>query len=78
MAQPKQFDLVDYIIDFEQGDLSLEKTLELFSYLVKTGQAWTLQGFYGRTAQSLIDKGIIAKDGAILKTAQQLQEEELS
>jgi hypothetical protein len=59
--------LVNYIMDFEGGQLPPNDTLELFSYLVKTGQAWSLQGSYGRTAQSLIDGGLLDKKGNILK-----------
>jgi hypothetical protein len=57
--------LVDKIIAFESGDLNNEGILELFSELIKTGQAWSLQGCYGRTAQGLIDKGLINTQGII-------------
>jgi hypothetical protein len=57
--------LVDKIISFESGDLNNKDTLELFSELIKTGQAWSLQGCYGRTAQGLIDKGFIDTQGVI-------------
>jgi len=65
----KRFNLVDSIIDFETGALDDAGTLKLFSYLIKTGMAWTLQGFYGRTASGLIDGGYISKTGKILKGA---------
>ncbi len=58
--------LIDKIIDYEQGTLSEKETLELFSELVRTGQAWTLQGHYGRTAKALIDNGFLDGDGEIL------------
>jgi hypothetical protein len=57
--------LVDKIISFESGELSSKGILELFSELIKTGQAWSLQGCYGRTAQALIDKGLIDTQGVI-------------
>jgi len=52
--------------EFEGGNLSVAQADELFSYLVKTGQAWTLQGFYGRQAQTLIHIGILDTKGNIL------------
>lgn len=60
-------DLVDRIIAYEQGDLSAEDTLALFSALVQSGDAWTLQGHYGRTATALIDAGWIDRAGTILR-----------
>jgi hypothetical protein len=51
--------LVDKIIAYESGDLNNEGILELFSDLIKSGQAWHLQGCYGRQAQALIDKRMI-------------------
>ena len=55
----KSTDLTDYIIDFEQGNLDTPHTIELFQYLVDTGMAWTLQGFYGRIATQMIDAGLV-------------------
>ena len=36
-----------------------EEVLEAWQYLVNTGLAWQLQGWFGRTASDLIDAGII-------------------
>ena len=57
--------LVDKIISYESGNLNNEGILELFSSLIKSGQAWHLQGCYGRQAQALIDKGLIDRQGVI-------------
>ena len=62
----KEFDLAGYIMDYESGEISDERILEMMSDLIKTGLAWTLQGHYGRTAKQLIDGGYISKDGEIL------------
>ena len=64
----KKFDLVSSIMDFEGGELDTPGVLELFSHLIKTGMAWSLQGSYGRAAMSLINNGYIeAETGKILK-----------
>ncbi len=62
----KEFDTVGYIMDYESGEISDQRILELIAHLIKTGQVWTLQGHYGRTAKQLIDGGYISKDGEIL------------
>ena len=36
-----------------------EEVLEAWQYLVDTGLAWQLQGWFGRAASDLIDAGII-------------------
>lgn len=57
--------LVEYIMEYEGGNPTVEETLALFSYLIKTGQAWTLQGMYGRQAHNLIESGYIEKNGKV-------------
>jgi hypothetical protein len=59
--------LIDKIIAYETGELSDNEVLELFSQLVKNGMAWTLQGCYGRQAETLIDSGYLSAKGEILK-----------
>jgi hypothetical protein len=54
----KPFDLVGFIMAFEGGEVSEEELVEGFQHLIDTGQAWTLQGFYGRTAAALIEAGL--------------------
>jgi len=63
-------EVVNRIMKFEGGNLTIQSYLELFSYLIATGQAWTLQGMYGRTAKSLIDAGLLERNGEITQKAQ--------
>jgi hypothetical protein len=53
----KTFDLVGFIMALESGEASEEYLIEGFQHLIDTGQAWTLQGVYGRTATRLIEAG---------------------
>jgi hypothetical protein len=39
-------------------EASEEKQTEAWQMLIDTGMCWKLQGFFGRTAQSLIEAGI--------------------
>jgi hypothetical protein len=55
----------DLMMDFEGGNLTKAEFLTLFSRLIRNGQAWSLQGFYGRQAQALIDAGLIDRSGKI-------------
>lgn len=47
------------LLAYEIGELSNEEFVQLFQKLVNSGLAWKLQGAYGRTAQALLDNGII-------------------
>ena len=48
---------------FEEAE-SQEQVIEAWQHLVDTGLAWSLQGWFGRTAQDLINRGIIHEGGA--------------
>ncbi len=37
---------------------SEDEQIEAWQYLINTGLCWTLQGWFGRQAQALIDAGI--------------------
>jgi hypothetical protein len=57
--------LIDKIIAYESGDMSDAEKVYFFSELIKTKQAYTLQGHYGRTANMLIQSGILFDNGDI-------------
>lgn len=42
---------------FEEAEDEIE-AISAWQHLIDTGLAWQLQGFFGRTAQRLIDDGI--------------------
>lgn len=58
-------DIVGSIMAYEQGELDGRGTLRLFSYLIATGDAWKLQGSYGRAAAAFIDDGWIDPQGVV-------------
>ena len=60
---PKKKDIIDYIIEYEEGYMSDLDTLKMFSELIKNGMAWSLQGHYGRTARNLIDNEYLLENG---------------
>jgi hypothetical protein len=53
------FNLTGAIIAYEDGELDEDGIVELFQHLVDSGLAWQLQGHYGRTAQALIEAGLV-------------------
>ena len=48
---------VTKIVQYENGELNDEETIELFQELINTGLAWQLQGHYGRFATELLEEG---------------------
>tara|TARA_A100001011_G_C13655400_1_gene573385 strand:+ start:119 stop:298 length:180 start_codon:yes stop_codon:yes gene_type:complete len=42
---------------FEEPD-TVQEIVTAWQYLIDTGLAWRLQGFFGRTAQRLINEGV--------------------
>jgi len=56
-------DVINQIIEYENGNLNDEETIELFQELIDTGMAWELQGSYGRMAEYLIEQGSIKTYG---------------
>lgn len=55
-----------YAEGFCEGESATqEEQLEAWAYLIESGYCWTLQGWFGRTAESLIEQGVISKDGVV-------------
>jgi len=53
-----KFDAVGIAEGFVQCH-SEDEYLEAWQYLVNSGLAWKLQGWFGRTATNLIERGLI-------------------
>jgi hypothetical protein len=51
--------IASQIIAFENGDLDHDEVIDLFRHLLKTGLINHLQGTYQRTAEALIEEGLI-------------------
>lgn len=66
---------VDQIIKFESGEATAVETLELFSQLTKSGVVWSLQGSYGRFAQSLIEANYLDESGEITEWGRDFAED---
>lgn len=58
VAMTKRFDVVDFIIAYEQGDTDEDETIAGFQHLIDSGTVWSLQGSYGRMAMALIEQGL--------------------
>ena len=65
-TKKKKMNLVDRVIAFEDGELSQEEVLELFSELLKTGVIYGFQGRYHREVAMFIDSGLLDINGNIL------------
>lgn len=59
--ETRKFDILSNIMAYENGELNNEQMVRLFQHLVDTGLAWTLQGHYGRSANHLIQAGLVTK-----------------
>ncbi|MBK8168242.1 MAG: hypothetical protein IPK64_20025 [bacterium] len=49
------------IAEGAQDAESEEQYLQAWQTLVDTGLAWTLQGFFGRTAARMIEEGLLTR-----------------
>lgn len=63
MTVDEKFDVVSAIIEYEDGTMNdIHIIAELFQHLVDTGMINNLQGSYQRTAQLLLEHGVITND----------------
>lgn len=46
---------------FSGEENTQEDIATAWQYLIDTGECWKLQGFYGRTAMSLLEQGLLLK-----------------
>lgn len=49
---------IDTLIAFENGELDEDQLIDFFQDGINKGWVWKLQGFYGRTANALIEAGL--------------------
>ena len=61
-----EFNTLDFIMNFEDGEISNKEIVDGFSQLVKTKIIWSLQGLYQRTFYDLLNAGYLDKSGNIL------------
>ena len=52
-----EFDVLAFIVAYEDGELEHDEIVEGFQHLIDNGMAWTLQGSYGRLAAHFIEIG---------------------
>lgn len=52
-------DTVSQIMAYENGEMEQSEMIAFFQFLLDSGMIYSLQGTYQRTAQQLIDAGLI-------------------
>jgi hypothetical protein len=52
--------LLEAVSAVEDGEADEEEQIAAWQLLHDTGMAYTLQGWYGRTAQALLQQGVIS------------------
>ena len=50
--------IIEGFVDIPEHVDETQAHIDAWQYLIDTGACWTLQGFYGRNAQALIEQGI--------------------
>ena len=65
MAINSSYEACAIVEGFADFDPTNEELIEAWAYLIKTGDCWNLQGFYGREATRLIQQGFVSKEGEV-------------
>tara|TARA_Y100000592_G_C5273832_1_gene223121 strand:+ start:138 stop:377 length:240 start_codon:yes stop_codon:yes gene_type:complete len=50
--------IIEDFVEIPDGVDVEQAHIQAWQFLINTGACWTLQGFYGRNAQALIEQGI--------------------
>ena len=59
----KEFDVTSFIMTFESEEMEDSEIVYGMQHLINKGLAYSLQGFYGRIADNLIDQGFCKPKG---------------
>ena len=51
------YEAISIVEGFDGMGHTHEEVIEAWQFLIDTGACWRLQGWYGRTAQALLDSG---------------------
>ena len=61
MEEKRDFDVADFVLKYEDGEMEREEIIRGVQYLIDTGLICKLQGSYGRMANRLIEAGLCHK-----------------
>ena len=50
--------IIEEFVEIPTGVDTYDANVQAWQYLIDSGHAWTLQGWYGRMARDLIEQGI--------------------
>ena len=53
--------IIEGFVEIPDGVDEEQAHIQAWQYLIDTGACWSLQGFYGRNAQALIEQGICTR-----------------
>lgn len=66
------FDAVGFVMAYESGELKPSEIIVGMAALTKSGDVWSLQGSYGRAAQSFIAGDLFDESGTLSELGQQI------